>query len=520
MPVVTRTTPATSSVPLGNWRRRVVLLTLCGAAFSISQDTATQSIAVVSLLHQLGHRPDLPISVWIPAMHVVAYIALLLVGGALADRFGAKRVLVTACVGYLAAAALMVSFPHMPAALLAGRAVRGACSAAILPSALSLLVLVCGSGRARTRAAITWAGFSAAGPLVTPLISAAAIGHVWWPRIIGAMSVLDVLIAVTAVVAIPSVPADHDLRVNWRWLATMTIAGGLLALALHKAPDWHWHSSTFLLVCGAGVVVMVIAFVATPDGLAQLGMVRAVPRVRYVMVTLGTAVLALFGMLLLVIQYFQVLGGPNPLPTAVALVTASCVATMLGSVIGMWLHRQHCVVAAAIIGSVLMLDGLAIGLTAGMSSGIAPLLGMVSVTSLGFALVMGITLETLCASLPATRTGMPWATQLVLVQLSGLLGTALVGVLANQGYRDSFIVPADLRAGASADIGRIPIGDGVRATTAIADEGGSPLVIAMRNAFIMGYRDGLLALIAAVGIAVIALVVVAALARKSNTPHK
>ncbi|MGW4741937.1 MFS transporter [Nocardia xishanensis] len=502
---------------LGRRRRGLVLLTLCAAAFMISEDTAMQSIAVQTLLRQLGHRPDMAVSLWLPTAHAVAYVALLLVGGALADRLGAKRVIVGGYLMYLAGAAIHVTFPEAPIALLVARTVMGAGAAAVLPATLAMTVLLYGEASRRARAVTAWAACSAAGVLATLLITAVVLNQVWWPYVMAGVAAADLVVLIGVLAIVPSVPADPASPVDWPAVVTTTLSGGLLALALYQAPKWGWTSPGFAIALGAGAVLAVVAAIIRRGGsLPSDWLVSAEPRVRLVMLALGVSILAMFGMVFLVIQYLQVLGGRVPVVTGIALFLPACLATAIGAKVGAALQRAGCVVAAVIIGATMIMDGLAIGLTAGAPGDLAPLVAMVTVTGLGCALVLGIALEVVSAVHPASRTGILWGAQLTLVQLSGLLGAAIVGGLVDHGYRARFVVPADVLAVGGAGIGRDPVGDGVRAVALAGDRLGVPLAVAVRNAFVGGYRDGLLATIAVVAAVVVVMLVASALARKAN----
>lgn len=513
--VTVGTGPVAGPMPLSRRRRVAVLVTLSATAFVFSKDTATESIAVVTLLHQLGNRPDLATSLWIPTAHVVAYIALLLLGGWLADRFGAKRALVGGLVGFLVASIVTIVVPDNPVVLLCARAFKGAFSTAIVPTTLAILVLVYGAGRARARAAIVCAGWCAAGPLVTPLIAAAAINEVWWPRIVMVVGVADLAVLIAALAVLPAIPADREARICGSWLSWMIIAGGLLALALHKLPEWGWASPAFALSCACGTIALVVAFFCTAEGQVHVGLLRSQPRVRFATVALGAGVCALFGMLLLVIQYLQVFGSPNPMGLALGLFAAGSVATAAGSLVGACLERSGYLVAAVFGGVVVILDGLAVGLTVDGSGDLTPLLAMVILTSFGFALTLGIALEIQCAALPPTRTGMLWAAQLLQIQIAGLFGAGLAGSLAARGFRRQMETPTHARGGSDTVDS---IGEGVRATTALVGDQFAAPVAAVRSAFIAGYRDGLLALIVAVTVGVLVLVVNAVLTRDSTAP--
>src|ERR1700735_5001355 len=88
---------------------------------------------------------------WVLTAYTLAFASLLLLGGRLADRFGARRTLVVGVVGFAAASA--VGGASMDGAMLiAARAVQGAFGAVLVSSTKSLLVTVYSDEHERARA--------------------------------------------------------------------------------------------------------------------------------------------------------------------------------------------------------------------------------------------------------------------------------------------------------------------------------------------------------------------------------
>ena len=83
--------------------------------------------------------------------YTLAFAGLLLLGGRLADRFGARRTLALGVVGFAAASAVGGAAPD-GAMLIAARAVQGAFAAVLVSSTKSLLVTVYTDERERARA--------------------------------------------------------------------------------------------------------------------------------------------------------------------------------------------------------------------------------------------------------------------------------------------------------------------------------------------------------------------------------
>ncbi|MEA3067382.1 MAG: hypothetical protein QOK41_789, partial [Sphingomonadales bacterium] len=118
---------------------------------------------------------------WVVNAYLLPLSALLLLGGALGDHFGRRRLLVTG-TGLFAIASLVCALaPGLPV-LLAARAAQGIGAALLLPNSLALLNAAF-AGEKRGRAVGIWAAAGAAAAAVAPLIGGWLVGTVGWPAI-------------------------------------------------------------------------------------------------------------------------------------------------------------------------------------------------------------------------------------------------------------------------------------------------------------------------------------------------
>src|SRR6202453_2644950 len=112
-------------------------------------DITVMFVALPSAQHALGM--SVGARQWVLTAYTLAFASLLLLGGRLADRFGARRTLVVGVVGFAAASA--VGGASLDGAMLiAARAVQGAFGAVLVSSTKSLLVTVYTDEHERARA--------------------------------------------------------------------------------------------------------------------------------------------------------------------------------------------------------------------------------------------------------------------------------------------------------------------------------------------------------------------------------
>src|SRR5574343_1015096 len=140
-------------------RRWKALALLCAAQFTVILDTSIIGVALPAIQTDLGFT-DEGLS-WIFNAYVIAFGGLLLLGGKLADVFGARRLFLSG-FGVLTAASLVAGIAQDPATLLIGRAAQGIGAAFIAPAALSILMRLFGAAPQELGRAFGFWGASAA----------------------------------------------------------------------------------------------------------------------------------------------------------------------------------------------------------------------------------------------------------------------------------------------------------------------------------------------------------------------
>jgi EmrB/QacA subfamily drug resistance transporter len=118
---------------------------------------------------------------WVVNAYLLPLSALLLLGGALGDHFGRKRLLLIG-TGIFAITSLICALaPSLPI-LLTARAAQGVGAALLLPNSLALLNAAF-QGEKRGRAVGIWAAAGAAAAAIAPLNGGWLVGSVGWPAI-------------------------------------------------------------------------------------------------------------------------------------------------------------------------------------------------------------------------------------------------------------------------------------------------------------------------------------------------
>jgi MFS family permease len=151
----------------------IILVVLALAQFLVALDYSIVYLALPSMARGLALSPAL--TPWVVSAYAVLFAGFLVVGGRLADRFGAARMFVVAILLFGAASGAGAAAGD-GAVLLAARGVQGLGAALLQPAVLGLIGTTFVAGPARSRALSVWsavgAGGLAAGVLLGGLLTA------------------------------------------------------------------------------------------------------------------------------------------------------------------------------------------------------------------------------------------------------------------------------------------------------------------------------------------------------------
>jgi EmrB/QacA subfamily drug resistance transporter len=191
---------------------------------------------------------------WVMNAYLVVLGALVLIGGASADRFGRRRVFVVGVVLFTAASILCGLAPGTPT-LIAARALQGVGAALLVPASLALLGSAFPESE-RARAIGAWAGYGALAMALGPMLGGFLTDSVSWR----AVFYLNVPLAGAAVwLALRGAPdsrSTHPAGLDWLGasLATAGLAG--VTWALTAAAELGFRSPPVVAALLGGVTAL------------------------------------------------------------------------------------------------------------------------------------------------------------------------------------------------------------------------------------------------------------------------
>ena len=292
-------------------------------------DTTVMFVALPSVQRGLG----LTVAgrQWVVTSYTLALAGLLLLGGRLADRFGARNTLLAGVIGFACASAVGGAAVN-GTMLITARAVQGAFGAVLVSSTKSLLVNVYTDGRERVRAIGVFTATLTAGLAVGLVLGGVLTTTLNWRWCLYVNIPLSLVVVFGAPRVLPALPGRREIRIDVT--SAVLASAGMVALiyGLGEAAAVGWGSEqvTGSLVAAA---VLLGGFVARqvgrPDRLLPLRVVLDRNR-GWGMIALIVNALSTFGMMLILTYQLQSVMGYSALATGLALVPFG-VATGLGA---------------------------------------------------------------------------------------------------------------------------------------------------------------------------------------------
>jgi EmrB/QacA subfamily drug resistance transporter len=443
-----------------NPRRWWALALLSVAQFLVILDTSIIGIALPEIQDALSFT-DSGLS-WVFNAYVIAFGGLLLLGGRLADHFGARRIL-TLGFAVLTGASLVAGLAQSDDVLIIGRALQGVGAALIAPAAMALVLGLFADPRELGKAMGIWGASAPAGGTAGVFLGGVITEWISWRWTF----LINVPVAILVLALIPGlIPASlaRRGRIDLLGAAGITGALSLTVYTIVTANDAGWASSRTLLLFAASAVLLA-AFVAIErvrrEPLVRLGIFKTpnLAVANTVMALLGAAWIPMWFFLNL---YLQRILGYDAFQSGAALLpmTALIMLVMIG-VTGRVVAR-HGFKSPMVVGLGLLAAG--IGLL-----GRAPVDGNyvldVLIPSLIAAVGMSLTfIPTLIAALSAARPeegGLASGLVNTTYQVGSALGLAVASAVAigatngtaatalNDGYSAAFFTAAAVAAGAA-----------------------------------------------------------------------
>ena len=372
---------------------------------------------------------------WVVNAYLLPLSALLLLGGALGDHYGRRRLLVIG-TGLFGAASLLCALAPSLELLLGARGIQGVGAALLLPNSLALLNAAY-SGEKRGRAVGIWAAAGAAAAAGAPLLGGWLVGTVGWPAIF----YINLPLAAGAVVlALLYVTESRDLGAGRTDYAGALLATAGLGGATFGLTRW---SSSGVLDTLAGVSIaagfaLLAAFLAVEKHRREKAMMPLAIFTGRCFFGLNLMTFLLYGafaaamllvpyVLIEAVGYSPVQAGLALLPLPILIAVGSPVMGQFAARIG---PRLPLTVGPIVVGAGMLL-GLRIGSDSQYWTDVLP---AIAVMALGMTILVAPLTSSVLGSVDEKHVALASGFNSAVSRIGGLIATALLGVvLARSG---------------------------------------------------------------------------------------
>ena len=394
---------------------------------------------------------------WVVNAYLLPLSALLLLGGALGDHFGRRRLLVMGTSLFTAASILCALAPSLEL-LLAARAVQGVGAALLLPNSLALLNAAY-EGEKRGRAVGFWAAAGAAAAAVAPLLGGWLVDTVGWPAIF----YINIPLGIGAIIlALSFVAESRDAgagRTDYAgaFLATAGLGGTTYALTRWSSSGTADAISAVTIVAGFAMLVLFLWVERQRKDRAMMPLGMFADRCFVGLNLLTFLLYGAFGVAMLLVPYVLIEAvGYSPIQAGLALLPLPILISVGSPIMGQLAMRIGPRLPLA-IGPLVVGAGMLLGLRIDVESSYwTEVMPAVAVMALGMAIAVAPLTSSVLGSVDQRHTGTASGFNSAVARIGGLIATALLGVVLSRegtgligGFHSALGVSAIVCAAAS-----------------------------------------------------------------------
>jgi EmrB/QacA subfamily drug resistance transporter len=413
------------SSPQGKW---ILLTTVLGSSMALLDSTVV-NVALPRIGRDLD--ADLAALQWTVNAYMVTLAGLILLGGALGDRFGRRKVFVVGVL-WFAAASLLCGIAPNAGVLIAARALQGVGGALLTPGSLALIQASFHPDD-RGRAVGLWSGFGGIGAAVGPFVGGWLVDGPGWRWVFLLNVPLALLCAPAAVRHVPeSTGGKAEGRFDVLGAALGAIALALVTYALIEAEQGSFLVAVSAVAGLAAAVAFVLVEKRRPHPMMPPDIFASRQFSAVNVVTL--CVYAAFGgffflaalQLQVVVGWSALAAGTALLPTTALMLLLSARSGELGDRIGPRIPLT--------VGPLLCAAGMLLMLRVGPGASYATeVLPALLVLGLGMVTLVAPLTATVLASVDTARAGLASGINNAAARAAGLVAVAALPLLAGMG---------------------------------------------------------------------------------------
>jgi EmrB/QacA subfamily drug resistance transporter len=412
-------------------RRWWILAVLCLSLLIVFIGNSSLNVTIPTLSRDL-HATESQLQ-WVIAIYSLVFAGLLFSTGAIGDRYGRKGVLQLGLLVFLLAciaASLSTSMPQ----LIACRAVMGVGAALIMPATLSILVNVFPPDE-RTKAIAIWAAVTGAAGAIGPVASGWLLNHYWFGSVFLVNVPFITLALITGWFLVPKSKDPEQGRLDPVGAVLSIIGIVAIVYGLIEAPKNGWGSPSTLTAFAIGAVVLAVFVMWELRKDEPMLDIRYFKNGAFSTGTSGMILvfMAMYGVMFLVMQYFQLILGYSPLSSALRFLPMAPIMIIVAPLTPRLSERFG---ANRTVAAGLSLVGVGLIMFRGLTDSTPYLYILCAVIPLvsGMALAMSPMTAAIMSAVPPRRAGAGSAMNDATRELGAALGVAVMGSLAASRY--------------------------------------------------------------------------------------
>ncbi|MGW1077101.1 MFS transporter [Streptomyces sp. NPDC002537] len=411
-------------------RRWAALGVLCISLLIIVMANTSLTVAAPDMVKDLGlGSSDLQ---WVIDGYTVPYAALMLILGAVGDKYSRRGALVLGLLVF-GSASVAGSLVHSSTGVIAARAIMGIGAAMIMPATLSLLAATF-PREERAKAITIWTATAGLAIAVGPLVAGALLEDHGWASTFLINVPIAALGIVGALLLVPPSKAANVDKIDYIGGLLSVIWVGSLIYMIIEGPHFGWGTNAIVaaVVAGVGLVLFVVWELRHPRPVLD---VRRFAERAFAGSTLAVALffLAVFGTFYYLTQHLQfVLGysaldtGIRMLPLAGAVFVGGALTAVLTPKVGM----KVTVALGMTVGTVAIALLTRVDANSTYDDFVLPLI----ILGLAIGLSLSPCTNAIMGSFPEDKLGVGGAVNSTSIELGGSLGIAILGTVLAKTY--------------------------------------------------------------------------------------
>jgi len=426
---------ATATTTGGAIPRWVLVATILGSSM-VFIDSSVVNVALPALQEDLGATAAA--TQWVVEAYALFLAALILVGGALGDKFGRRRLFILGTVIFTVTSVWCAVAPDI-GNLIVARAAQGIGGALLTPASLALISATFEDDTGRGRAIGTWSGFTSITSAGGPVLGGFLVEQASWRWIF----LINVpLAAVVLLITLRYLPESRDPnagRLDWPAAILATLGLGGVVYGLIEASTRGWTDSRVVLALTVGTVALaafVVTEARTREPMMPLGLFRSRTFSGTNLLTLllyaalGGALYFLPFLLIQVRGYTSTEAGAALLPFVLLLFVLS---RWAGGLIGRFGAKLP-----LIVGPLIAAAGFALFAVPGLGGSYwVTYFPAIVVLGLGMAVTVAPLTTAVMGAVSASRTGIASGVNNAVARTASLLAIAVFGIIVASTFTSS-----------------------------------------------------------------------------------